>query len=86
MTDDMIIEQYCSSPQAVIARYRDLMIDGKMVAVTPTELAAILIRISDGTINKIGALRVIDVLESRNRVFVQFVNKLLKDKTNEQSI
>lgn len=84
MTDDMIIEEYCATPQKMYTRYRDLSVDGKMMAVTPTELAAVLTRLNDNTINRSGALRVIDELERRNRVFVRFVNQnFIMENTNE---
>ena len=73
MTDTEIIESYCRTPNAMLTRYRDLYIDGKFAAVTPNELAAVLTRLNDGTINKSGAIRVMDELERRNKVFVRFV-------------
>ena len=76
MTDTEIIDSYCKTPNAMLTRYRDLYMDGKFAPITPTELAAVLTRLNDGTINKSGALRVMDELERRNKVFIRFVGSI----------
>lgn len=76
MKDLDIIESYCRTPEAMQARYKALSLDGKFAPITPEELAAVLTRLKDGTINKAGATRVIDELERRNKVFIKFVHTL----------
>jgi hypothetical protein len=76
ITNDQIIESYCASPSVMMSRYKHLYIDGKFASITPDELAAVLYRLNDGTINKSGAIKVIDELERRNKVFVNFIGTL----------
>lgn len=68
MTDTEVINEYCRTPEAMAQRLRDL----QLYTVTPYELAAVITRVNDGTITRQSAKRVLDVLEHRNRVFLDF--------------
>lgn len=79
VTDEQIIDAYCATPQMMSARYTELSMGDKFAPITPQELAAVLTRLNDGTINKAGALKVIDELERRNKVFIKFVGEITKE-------
>lgn len=76
--DAEIIAQYCASPQLIMSRYKGLVRYGVVFPVTPEELAAVMQRVNDGTINRDGAKQVLDELERLNKLFIATVNDLVK--------
>lgn len=69
--------------QHIQDRYNSLVVDGRVFPVTPQELAAIITRISDGTISHTSGKVVMDELAKRNMAFIKSVHELVGRATTE---
>lgn len=76
MTDLEAVQSYFTTPEAVLYRYSSLVRDGEVFPCTPEEISAIICRVNDGSINRDGAKVVMDVLQRRNRLFIEAVNSM----------
>lgn len=76
MTDQQLAD-------SVMRRYNALVVDGTVFPHTPEELAAVIIRLTDGTINRAGAKVVLDELAERNRKFLAAVNTCVGEMKND---